>query len=235
MTLKVLFAPLALAAGVAVALQAASNSGLKSLTGLGPALMINTSIVLIATIALWLGLGARTTFFLRARVTLYVCFPCGRAVDALHRRGLWFRHHRNHGGYVPKSGRCVGNLDHGARAVRGGTRYRSLRAIGNAARSGELKTRVGRSARGGGGFCSAVVSSFCLGNAAEQIGLGAHISIMNGLPAEARGNFYSPPTLKLRRATYSRFASVGGVWAGKHGDDRVLLRMEWRARRDSNP
>ena len=78
MTLKVLFVPLALVAGVAVAMQAASNSGLRSLTGLGPALLINTAVVLIATIALWLGLGAKTTFFpAGASWTLYIGGVCG--------------------------------------------------------------------------------------------------------------------------------------------------------------
>lgn len=83
MTLKILFALLALVAGVAVAMQAASNSGLKSLTGLGPALVINTSIVLMASIALWLGLGAKTTFFpAGAPWTLYIGGLCGFVIIA---------------------------------------------------------------------------------------------------------------------------------------------------------
>lgn len=83
MTLKVLLALLALVAGVAVALQAASNSGLRSFTGLGPALVINTTIVLMGAIALWLGLGAKTNFFpAGAPWTLYIGGVCGFVIIA---------------------------------------------------------------------------------------------------------------------------------------------------------
>jgi transporter family-2 protein len=61
--MRIVFASLAVAGGIAAATQAASNAGLKAQVGLGPALLINTTIVLIGTIALWLGLGAKTTFF----------------------------------------------------------------------------------------------------------------------------------------------------------------------------
>jgi bacterial/archaeal transporter family-2 protein len=63
MTLRILFPALAIAAGVAAALQAATNAGLAKSAGLGPALVVNTVIVLMGTLGLWAALGAKTTFF----------------------------------------------------------------------------------------------------------------------------------------------------------------------------
>ena len=63
MTVKIGFAALAIAAGVAAATQAATNAGLSKAAGLGPALVINTVIVLIGAIGLWAAMGAKTTFF----------------------------------------------------------------------------------------------------------------------------------------------------------------------------
>ena len=63
MTMKIVFAALAIAAGVAAALQAAINAALSKSTGLGPALIINTVVVLIGAIGLWAVMGAKTTFF----------------------------------------------------------------------------------------------------------------------------------------------------------------------------
>jgi len=63
MTMKIVFAALAIAAGVAAALQGATNAGLSKSAGLGPALVVNTVIVLIGTIGLWAAMGAKTTFF----------------------------------------------------------------------------------------------------------------------------------------------------------------------------
>lgn len=63
MTMKIAFATLAIAAGMAAALQAAMNAGLARTAGLGPALIINTVVVLIGTIGLWAAMGAKTTFF----------------------------------------------------------------------------------------------------------------------------------------------------------------------------
>jgi len=60
---SVVFASLAIAAGVAAAMQAATNAGLSKTAGLGPALVINTVLVLIGALGLWAALGARTTFF----------------------------------------------------------------------------------------------------------------------------------------------------------------------------
>ena len=63
MTTKIVFVAMAIAAGVAAAIQAAANAGLSKSAGLGPALVLNTVIVLIAAIALWAAMGANTTFF----------------------------------------------------------------------------------------------------------------------------------------------------------------------------
>ena len=54
---------LAFAAGVAATMQAAMNAGLSRSTGIGPALVVNTVVVLIGVIGLWIALGAKTTFF----------------------------------------------------------------------------------------------------------------------------------------------------------------------------
>ena len=59
MSMKIVFAALAVAAGVAAALQAAINAGLSKSTGLGAALVVNTVIVLIGAIGLWAAMGAR--------------------------------------------------------------------------------------------------------------------------------------------------------------------------------
>src|SRR2546425_2086241 len=73
MTMKIVFAALAIAAGVAAAMQAATNAGLSKLAGLGPALVVNTVIVLIGAIGLWAAMGAKTTFFpAGASWTLYL-------------------------------------------------------------------------------------------------------------------------------------------------------------------
>jgi transporter family-2 protein len=63
MTMKIVFAALAIAAGAAAAMQAATNAGLSKSAGLGPALVVNTVIVLIGATGLWAAMGAKTTFF----------------------------------------------------------------------------------------------------------------------------------------------------------------------------
>ncbi len=73
MMMKIVFATLAISAGVAAAMQAATNAGLSRLTGLGPALVVNTVIVLITAIGLWAMMGAKWTFFpAGASWTLYL-------------------------------------------------------------------------------------------------------------------------------------------------------------------
>ena len=83
MTMKIVFAALAIAAGVAAAVQAAANAGLSRSAGLGPALVVNTVIVLIGTIGLWVAMGAQTTFFpADASWTLYLGGLCGFVIIA---------------------------------------------------------------------------------------------------------------------------------------------------------
>lgn len=65
------FEALALAAGVAAAVQAAINAALAKSVGLGPALVLNTVVVLLCTIGFWAALGAQMSFF-RAAPTLYL-------------------------------------------------------------------------------------------------------------------------------------------------------------------
>jgi len=54
---------LAIVAGAAVAFQGATNQGLLKSAGIGPALLINTVVVLIGATGLWVATGAKTTFF----------------------------------------------------------------------------------------------------------------------------------------------------------------------------
>jgi transporter family-2 protein len=56
------YAALAIAAGVAATVQAATNAGLARSTGLGAAVVINTVVVLLASIVLWAATGAPMTF-----------------------------------------------------------------------------------------------------------------------------------------------------------------------------
>jgi transporter family-2 protein len=73
MTIRVVFAALAFAAGIAAAMQAATNANLAKSVGLGPALIVNTVVVLIGAIGLWAAMGAKTTFFpMGASWTLYI-------------------------------------------------------------------------------------------------------------------------------------------------------------------
>jgi transporter family-2 protein len=63
MLTKLIFAALAVVAGIAVAFQGATNQGLLKSAGIGPALVVNTVVVLIGAMGLWLVTGAKTTFF----------------------------------------------------------------------------------------------------------------------------------------------------------------------------
>jgi len=80
---RLLFAVLAMAAGVATALQAAANAGLAARIGLAGALVVNTVIVLIGTLILYLARGRYGTFFpAGAPWTLYVGGACGVVILA---------------------------------------------------------------------------------------------------------------------------------------------------------
>ena len=63
MTAKLLFAALAICAGVASTLQSAANAGLSQRTGLPAALVVNTSIVMLATLVFLLARGSQPVFF----------------------------------------------------------------------------------------------------------------------------------------------------------------------------
>jgi uncharacterized membrane protein YdcZ (DUF606 family) len=74
---------LAIAAGIAAALQAAINAGLARSTGLGPALVVNTVVVLLGTLGLWAALGGRGSFFPAGTPwTLYLGGLCGFVIIA---------------------------------------------------------------------------------------------------------------------------------------------------------
>lgn len=93
MFLKSTLAALAVIAGAAVAFQAATNQGLQRFVGIGPALLVNSFVVLIGVTSLWLGTGARTTFFpVEASWTFYLggvfgCFILAAAVLVFPRLG----------------------------------------------------------------------------------------------------------------------------------------------------
>ncbi len=61
--MKILFGVIAVAAGIAAALQAAANAGLSSRIGLGAALIVNTSIVLLGTLVFYLAGSPSGSFF----------------------------------------------------------------------------------------------------------------------------------------------------------------------------
>jgi transporter family-2 protein len=63
MLMKLFLAGLALIAGIAVAFQGATNQGLLKVAGIGPALLVNTVVVLVGVVCLWVATGAETTFF----------------------------------------------------------------------------------------------------------------------------------------------------------------------------
>ena len=60
---SILFALIATIAGVAAAFQAAANAGLASRIGLGAALVVNTSIVLLGTLVFYFARSPRGSFF----------------------------------------------------------------------------------------------------------------------------------------------------------------------------
>jgi len=63
MTMKALFAVLAVVAGVATALQASANAGLSQRAGLAPALVLNTVIVLAGTLVFFVAHGPHANAF----------------------------------------------------------------------------------------------------------------------------------------------------------------------------
>ena len=75
---KILFALIAVVAGVAASIQAAANAGLSSRIGLGAALVVNTSIVLFGTLVFYFARGPQGSFFpFGTPWSLYVGGVCG--------------------------------------------------------------------------------------------------------------------------------------------------------------
>ncbi len=78
MSEKLMWGALAAVAGIAAALQGAANAGLSSKIGLGSALIVNTTIVLLANIVFWIALGPKTEFFPAGTSwTYYIGGVCG--------------------------------------------------------------------------------------------------------------------------------------------------------------
>ncbi len=78
MTMKLLFAVLAVFAGIAATFQASANAGLSQRVGLGAALVINTTIVLAGTLVFFVGRGPHANFFPTGTPwTLYIGGACG--------------------------------------------------------------------------------------------------------------------------------------------------------------
>src|SRR5262245_55426208 len=81
--MNLLFLAFAVAAGVATAFQATINAGLSRSAGLGPALVVNTVVVLGGVVGLWLATGAATTFFPAGTTwTSYLGGVCGFVIVA---------------------------------------------------------------------------------------------------------------------------------------------------------
>ena len=83
MTLKLLFAALAILAGVAAAFQASANAGLSQRIGLGAALVLNTLIVLAGALVFFLARGPHANFFPAGTPwALYIGGACGFIIIA---------------------------------------------------------------------------------------------------------------------------------------------------------
>jgi transporter family-2 protein len=76
--INLLFAALAIAAGIAGAIQSAANAGLAQRVGLGAALVMNTTIVLALTLAFFVARGPHLNFYPAGTPwSLYVGGVCG--------------------------------------------------------------------------------------------------------------------------------------------------------------
>jgi transporter family-2 protein len=79
--MKLLFAALAVLAGVANALQASANASLAQRVGLGAALVLNTLVVLAGTLAFFVARGPHADFFPAGTPwALYIGGACGLVV-----------------------------------------------------------------------------------------------------------------------------------------------------------
>jgi hypothetical protein len=78
MTTNLLFSAFAVCAGIASTVQSAANAGLAQRIGLGAALVVNTSIVMVASLVLFFGRGSQATFHTaNTPLSLYVGGVCG--------------------------------------------------------------------------------------------------------------------------------------------------------------
>jgi transporter family-2 protein len=78
MTTNLLFSAFAVCAGIASTVQSAANAGLAQRIGLGAALVVNTSIVMVASLALFFARGSQATFHTaNTPLSLYVGGVCG--------------------------------------------------------------------------------------------------------------------------------------------------------------
>lgn len=78
MAMKILFALLAVLAGIAATVQASANAGLSQRIGLGAALVVNTLVVLAGTLVLFAARGPHANLFPRGTPwTLYIGGVCG--------------------------------------------------------------------------------------------------------------------------------------------------------------
>ncbi len=76
--MKVLFAVLALLAGIATTLQASANAGLSQKVGLGATLVLNTVVVLAAALLFFVARGPHANFFpVGTPWALYIGGACG--------------------------------------------------------------------------------------------------------------------------------------------------------------
>ena len=83
--MKLIFAALAVVAGIAVAFQGATNQGLLKSAGIGPALVVNTVVVLIGATGLWLATMALGFLVLQAFLGLLLQNPATKPRKALRR------------------------------------------------------------------------------------------------------------------------------------------------------
>jgi transporter family-2 protein len=81
MTVQLIFALAAAAAGVAASLQGAANAGLAARAGLGAALVVNTIVVLLGSLVFFVASGSRGTFFPAGTpLSFYIGGLCGFSV-----------------------------------------------------------------------------------------------------------------------------------------------------------
>jgi uncharacterized membrane protein YdcZ (DUF606 family) len=130
--MKLILTALAVVAGAAVAFQGATNQGLQKPAGIGPALIVNTIVVLIGAMILWVATGAKTTFL-----------PRRRLLATLPGRRFWVHHYRRGRPCLSETRRRLRHRPHGLRTVPRGHHHRSLRLDGHREESRYLQRMIG--------------------------------------------------------------------------------------------